>query len=152
MTNSITSYLEISKYCASKIVIVNMVVKGGQNIQNNMGCRHIDCFKNRYETQSIQKGLEKVLLIACTLAFQNFSKNKFKLIRAVLLAKLNYSYHFTTTRKYSNRFKDRNALLKCCKSKSFFSLIIIYYYDFNPHASRKHTQHEARSILNNTKK
>ena len=37
-----------------------MVVRGGQNIYNNMmGCGHINCFKNRSETQSILNDFEK---------------------------------------------------------------------------------------------
>ena len=64
-----------------KIVIINVVVRGGQNIHNNLGCRHIDHFKNRNETKSIQNGFEKILFVACSLTFQNFLKNALKLIR-----------------------------------------------------------------------
>ena len=65
-----------------KIVIINVVVRGGQNIHNNIGCRHIDCFKKCNETQSIQDGFEKNLFVACTLTFQKFSENALKLMRA----------------------------------------------------------------------
>ena len=65
---------------------MNVVVRRGQNIQNNMGCRHIDCFKNRNETQSIQNGFEKILLVASTLTFQRFSKNVLKLIWGRIVA------------------------------------------------------------------
>ena len=44
-----------------------------------MGCRHIDCFETRNETQSIQNDFEKVLLVACTLTLQKIFEKHVKI-------------------------------------------------------------------------
>ena len=55
-----------------------MVVRGGQTIHNNIGCRRIDCFKNRNETQSKQNGFEKIFVCRLHINFSKIFKKRVK--------------------------------------------------------------------------